>query len=70
MAAGAETTAPRLPHHSPSCRCFGQLIEAGLGSLRGDREESGRRKVAGQARSGRASRTNPSPSEQPRGGLC
>ncbi|TNN57639.1 Interferon-induced protein 44 [Liparis tanakae] len=37
MAARAKTTAPRLPHHSPSCRCLGPLIEAGLGSLNGDR---------------------------------
>jgi len=50
MAARAETTAPRLPHHSPSCRGLGHLIEAELGSLRGDRGESRRREGAGQAR--------------------
>ncbi|XP_056300025.1 uncharacterized protein si:dkey-7j14.6 isoform X2 [Pseudoliparis swirei] len=53
-----------------SCRCLGHLIEAGLESLRGDRGQSTRREGAGQARRRRASRTNPSPREQPRGGLC
>lgn len=32
MAAAALTTAPRMPHRAPSCRCLSQLVTAGLKS--------------------------------------